>query len=156
MSKVDAQRALRDARYARFAAAKKSEAAPAKKVPAKAPAAKAATKGPTATPAAEPVPDELFSSLPVEGRATPASAAEPPSPDSDSATGAQVLDSGSAPTPVAGEPSAIDAESAPAAAPGAAAEVEAEAEEELCGHRSMNGRSCTRTKGHEQKNHRYN
>lgn len=25
----------------------------------------------------------------------------------------------------------------------------------LCGHRSMNGRSCTRTSGHSEKNHRY-
>jgi hypothetical protein len=25
----------------------------------------------------------------------------------------------------------------------------------LCGHRSMNGRSCTRDAGHAQKNHRY-
>jgi hypothetical protein len=34
--------------------------------------------------------------------------------------------------------------------------VEAEAVEEgLCGHRSMNGRTCTRVKGHEQKSHRY-
>ena len=34
--------------------------------------------------------------------------------------------------------------------PEAAAEVE-----ELCGHRSMNGRSCTREAGHAAKNHRY-
>ena len=26
---------------------------------------------------------------------------------------------------------------------------------ELCGHRSMNGRSCTRDSGHAEKNHRY-
>ena len=26
---------------------------------------------------------------------------------------------------------------------------------ELCGHRSMNGRSCTRPGGHTEKNHRY-
>lgn len=27
--------------------------------------------------------------------------------------------------------------------------------EELCGHRSMNGRTCTREQGHEAKSHRY-
>jgi hypothetical protein len=121
MSKVDAQRALRDARYARFAAAKKSEAATAKKSPAKAPTAKAAPKGPSATPAAEPVPDEL--SPP---------AAEPPSPD-----------------PVTTSATAVSG-------PATDDEPVAEVGEELCGHRSMNGRSCTRSKGHPQKNHRYN
>ncbi|MCH1867993.1 hypothetical protein [Nocardioides sp. CFH 31398] len=27
--------------------------------------------------------------------------------------------------------------------------------DELCGHKSMNGRTCTREKGHSAKNHRY-
>lgn len=31
----------------------------------------------------------------------------------------------------------------------------ADAEEELCGHRSMNGRTCTREQGHAAKSHRY-
>ena len=118
MSKVDAQRALRDARYARFAAAKKDEAAAAKKSPARAPATKAGPKVPSASPAAEPVP-ELFSPAPAEGKAT----SEPP------VTAPEVAE---------------------------AAEPEAAPGEELCGHRSMNGRSCTRSKGHPQKNHRYN
>ena len=30
-----------------------------------------------------------------------------------------------------------------------------ESADELCGHRSMNGRTCTREKGHSAKNHRY-
>ena len=127
MSKVDAQRALREARYARFAAAKKSETAPAKKSPAKAPAAGAKT--PAAPPAAEPVPEELF---PSTGAADGAPAAR----DASAIRAAPASDQ--APSDQAGE-------SAP----------QAEAEEELCGHRSMNGRSCTRVKGHEQKNHRY-
>ena len=123
MSKVDAQRALRDARYARFAAAKKNEAAAAKKPPAKAPATKAAPKAPSASAAAEPVP-ELFSSAgetavpgqsPADAPVTTAKAAEAAEPEPEAALG-----------------------------------------EELCGHRSMNGRSCTRSKGHPQKNHRYN
>jgi hypothetical protein len=29
------------------------------------------------------------------------------------------------------------------------------ATDELCGHRSMNGRTCTRERGHAAKNHRY-
>jgi hypothetical protein len=37
-----------------------------------------------------------------------------------------------------------------------AAEQEQAGAEELCGHRSMNGRTCTREKGHAQKSHRYN
>ena len=30
-----------------------------------------------------------------------------------------------------------------------------ESADDLCGHRSMNGRTCTREKGHSAKNHRY-
>jgi hypothetical protein len=32
---------------------------------------------------------------------------------------------------------------------------EAEATEELCGHRNMGGRTCTRERGHSAKSHRY-
>ncbi len=39
----------------------------------------------------------------------------------------------------------------PAAMPSPAAEISPE----LCGHRSMNGRSCTRPGGHSEMNHRY-
>ncbi|WP_299053670.1 hypothetical protein [uncultured Nocardioides sp.] len=54
-------------------------------------------------------------------------------------------------------PVAPPAEPAKTAAPAeAAATPAAEAEtEELCGHKSMNGRTCTREKGHSAKNHRY-
>lgn len=31
----------------------------------------------------------------------------------------------------------------------------AEGQDALCGHRSMNGRTCTREQGHAAKNHRY-
>jgi hypothetical protein len=44
------------------------------------------------------------------------------------------------------------APTAPAAAPDPAAEQAGEA---LCGHRSMNGRTCTREHGHSAKSHRY-
>jgi hypothetical protein len=37
----------------------------------------------------------------------------------------------------------------------AAPAASASAAEERCGHRSMNGRACTREAGHSEKNHRY-
>lgn len=40
------------------------------------------------------------------------------------------------------------AKAAPSATPSAGAE-------ELCGHRNMSGRTCTREKGHAAKSHRY-
>ena len=40
------------------------------------------------------------------------------------------------------------------AAPVAPTSAEAEADE-LCGHRNMSGRSCTRERGHAAKSHRY-
>jgi hypothetical protein len=35
------------------------------------------------------------------------------------------------------------------------AALEPDAGEELCGHRNMSGRTCTREKGHSAKSHRY-
>jgi hypothetical protein len=35
------------------------------------------------------------------------------------------------------------------------AEFEPDAGEELCGHRNMGGRTCTRERGHDAKSHRY-
>lgn len=40
-------------------------------------------------------------------------------------------------------------------APAVDAVAAAAAAEALCGHRSMNGRTCTREQGHAAKNHRY-
>lgn len=42
-----------------------------------------------------------------------------------------------------------------ASAPATAATDAATATEELCGHRNMSGRTCTREKGHAAKSHRY-
>jgi len=89
MSKVDAQRAMREAKYARDSAGAADRRAAA-----------AAAVG--ATPAAPPA--RTPSAKPARA-ATPATAAAP-----------------------AGE---------------------------LCGHKSMNGRACTRAAGHPEKNHRY-
>jgi hypothetical protein len=160
MSKVDAQRALRDARYARFAAARAAEAAPTKSAP-----AKAAPKTPAAKPE-EPVSEELFSAVPVAAKKSERSAKGAPQtrPFTDAAP--VVSRSGTA-DPVLTDPTVLDTTVASAPASPAAAVLEttvapAEASdptlavEELCGHRSMNGRTCTRAKGHEQKNHRYN
>jgi hypothetical protein len=60
-------------------------------------------------------------------------------PDSPARPGPRV-----AATPVARK-AAVQAE-APATAPGA---------DELCGHRNMGGKSCSRPAGHSEKNHRY-
>ncbi len=53
-----------------------------------------------------------------------------------------------APTAVPVAPAGVT----PAPAPEAVAEASAE---ELCGHRNMSGRTCTREKGHAAKSHRY-
>jgi hypothetical protein len=94
MSKLDAQRAMREAKYARDSASgpTRREAA-------------AAASGTPASPASEP----------ASGRASKSS--KPASP----------------------------ARTKPSAA----------ASTDLCGHRSMNGRSCTREAGHDEKSHRY-
>ena len=52
------------------------------------------------------------------------------------------------------EPESPTAEPASAAATATSAEAAA-AGEQLCGHRSMNGRTCTREQGHAAKSHRY-
>ncbi len=175
MSKVDAQRALRDARYARFAAEKSAAPAPAKKAapaagsvpaevrpPAAKPARGAKSKAKTASPG-----DELFSAPPpAEGELPPAdpatSIAAEPAPTTESEVVA--VEPGSVatdPEPITVEPRSTTAEPAESTAEPAEVGVDSAAEtaettEELCGHRSMNGRTCTRDKGHEQKNHRYN
>ncbi|MGI3784598.1 MAG: hypothetical protein ACRYG2_27875 [Janthinobacterium lividum] len=91
MSKVDAQRAMREARYARNNAS-----------------------GPTRREAA------------AQGTST---------------------------TPFAPTPETRPAKAAKAAK--AAPQVTAAPQGELCGHKSMNGRACTREAGHPEKNHRY-
>lgn len=40
-------------------------------------------------------------------------------------------------------------------APEPSAEASAPTEEDLCGHRNMSGRTCTRERGHAAKSHRY-
>jgi hypothetical protein len=86
MSKLDAQRAMREAKYARDSAS-----------------------GPTRRQAAA-----AASGKPVEPAARPSRPAAPARPQ---AAAARATD--------------------------------------MCGHRSMNGRSCTREAGHDEKSHRY-
>ena len=103
MSKVDAQRAMREAKYAR-----NNASGPTRR---EAAAAQGTSPAPTTAPEAG-----------APGTAKPVKAAKP------------------------------------AKAPKAAAKVADAApapQGELCGHRSMNGRSCTREAGHAEKNHRY-
>jgi len=98
MSKVDAQRAMREANYARNRASgptRREEAAAAGNAPA-----------PTPAPAADP-------------------------------------------------PGAKPARAAKVAKAAKAAPVAAAPEAEPCGHKSMNGRACTREAGHSEKSHRY-
>ena len=57
--------------------------------------------------------------------------------------------------PVAPPVKKAAAASKPKVAAAATAEAAAPASDELCGHRSINGRTCTREKGHSAKNHRY-
>jgi hypothetical protein len=171
MSKVDAQRALRDARYARFAAAKSAaEATPAKSGAGKG-AKTPAAKVPAAKPA-EPSSDELFSAVPAAtkksdrpaghaSKSSPFTEAEPAAAGGEPATQPELLDQ----VAPAGSDAKVEVASAAFATTGAVTTdepatgepaAEESTAEELCGHRSMNGRTCTRTKGHEQKNHRYN
>ena len=49
----------------------------------------------------------------------------------------------------------LSAPVAPPPEPSASIVDEAQAGDPLCGHRSMNGRSCTREAGHSAKSHRY-
>lgn len=44
---------------------------------------------------------------------------------------------------------------AKSSAPKAAPAPEAATDEDLCGHRNMSGRTCTRERGHAAKSHRY-
>ena len=54
-------------------------------------------------------------------------------------------------TPPAGKPAAGRPTPSPAPSPAATAEPT----DASCGHRSMNGRTCTRERGHAAKSHRY-
>jgi hypothetical protein len=73
-------------------------------------------------------------------RAAKTAAAKPAGPKPAAATPATARTAG--PKTAAAEPAAADPGSAPVA-------------DELCGHRNMGGRSCTREKGHAAKSHRY-
>lgn len=97
MSKTDAMRAMREARYARLSASRTTTASPARR--------------PAAT----------------------------------------------TPSPASTGPATASAATAATTAPDAASDTatSTDAVTGRCGHRSMNGRSCTREAGHVQKNHRY-
>lgn len=108
MSKIDAQRAMREAKYARINASGPSRREAA--------AAKAAAAG----------------EAPAAAGSTPAST---------ETAGAPVSPPRTKPARTPKKAPATDAAPAP--------------EGELCGHKSMNGRACTREAGHSEKSHRY-
>ncbi|MDN5893166.1 MAG: hypothetical protein L0H93_03985 [Nocardioides sp.] len=53
------------------------------------------------------------------------------------------------------KPAAPKPKTPPKVAAAVAADEPGPAAEQPCGHRSMNGRTCTREQGHAAKNHRY-
>lgn len=55
-------------------------------------------------------------------------------------------------TPATAAPTKVARQAAP---PPRATKAAVEVPDGACGHRSMNGRSCTRESGHAEKNHRY-
>jgi len=58
--------------------------------------------------------------------------------------------------PVAPPAPAAKGAAAPAASPSGVSPAEGDtATDELCGHRNMSGRTCTREQGHAAKSHRY-
>ena len=112
MSKVDAQRAMREAKFARLNAAGSSRRV--------APAAEKTTENAT----------EKATDKATAAEKAPAVEKKAPAARKTSSTTARVADAGSA--------------------------VSAGAVEgERCGHKSINGRACTRPAGHAEKSHRY-
>ena len=137
MSKVDALRAMREARYAAFeaqtAAARKAAAGRSVAVPAQAtePPASRSSAGRRAT------------------AVVPADSATKP------AAGPATKPGGGAAAKPAGRAAAESAmKPAPKSATRAAADAGPESDR-LCGHRSIGSKSCQRPAGHPEKNHRY-
>ena len=129
MSKMDNLRAMREARYAADRA--KAEETPKRSpvTPAAPVARRLATRPPTpGRPQAEtnPVGRRLATRPAGAGQQAPTPPAAPRQAARPGASG---------PAPVSPTPSS--------------------ASEELCGHRNMSGRTCTREKGHAAKSHRY-
>ena len=109
MSKVDAQRAMREAKYERLRASG----------PTRREAAAQAAPEPAA------LVEEVTSAKSAEPKVKKPRAAKAPAP------------------------------AAPAGTEDALLDVEAPVASGLCGHKSMNGRACTREAGHAEKSHRY-
>lgn len=132
MSKVDAQRAMREARYAAYRASRA--------------AADVSGTGAPSTPA--PVPRSTPPDIP-EARAAATAAGEPAvvapiparaeTPDATAARAATQV--------VVLEAPAEHGVPVPSADPNG--------EPELCGHRNIAGKSCQRPAGHAERNHRY-
>ncbi len=118
MSKVDAQRAMREAKYARLRAS-----GPTRREAAAQAAPQAARE------AAPQAPDALVEEV-----------AAAPAPDR---------------KPTRPRAKKVASPAAPGGSEDALLPVDAPPTSGLCGHKSMNGRTCTREAGHAEKSHRY-
>jgi hypothetical protein len=148
MSKVDAQRAMREARYAAFQASREAPTAPPPP-PAKARSARPQAAGPV--PAAADTPVDVEAGGPAE----PGTVGETETETViDLTAGAEpeaavaVQDAGTAGTAGTAQPALQSS------APDGEPEPE-DATAGLCGHRNMGNKSCSRPAGHPEKNHRY-
>jgi len=130
MSKVDAQRAMREARYAAYRASRVAADAP--------------EKGSPPTPAPVPVPKP--SDLP-ETRAAAAV--------DEAADAALIQTRVEMPNNVPARAATQVTPAAPAAPATLELSDAPNGEPELCGHRNIGGKSCQRPAGHAEKNHRY-
>jgi hypothetical protein len=134
MSKVDAQRAMREARYAAYRASRVAADAPR------------AGSLPTLAAASLAEPADLPQSRAVAAAGEAAVAAviqaRTQTPDSARACAA---------TKVALQAAAAPAPLVPSADP----HLDPSGEAALCGHRNIAGKSCQRPTGHAEKNHRY-
>jgi len=131
MSKVDAQRAMREARYAAFQAGRAARSTPA--------------AGPAPARAAAPAPEKPAPEKPAPEKPAP----ERPAP-------VESLEVRVAPAGEVTPAAEVNLVQAPAAeVADASGASEPAAEEQRCGHRNLGGKTCSRPAGHAEKNHRY-
>ena len=141
MSKMDNLRAMREARYAQAA-----------KGPAK---ADETTKRPSST-APTPVARRLAMRPPSVGRPqAPVGRRLATRPSTADASPPVARKASAAPKGAASAPKGSGGKAPKAPAAGPTAAEPAAVAEELCGHRNMSGRTCTREKAHAAKSHRY-
>jgi hypothetical protein len=146
MSKVDAQRAMREARYAAFQASREAPTAPPPP-PAKARSARPQAAGPV--PAAADTPVDVEAGGPAEpGTVGETETVIDLTAGAEPEAAVAVQDAGTTGTAGTAQPALQSS------APDGEPEPE-DATAGLCGHRNMGNKSCSRPAGHPEKNHRY-